>query len=60
MKYPARSRSACKQLIELAQELRGAWRHQPFRQEHRARLGHEQRGADTVSGHIADERVHAI
>ena len=60
MKIPGPVEVGMQQLVELAQKLTGARRHEPFRQEHRARLGHEQRGADAVPGHVADETVHAV
>ena len=49
-----------KKFVELAQKLSGARRDQSLRQEHRARLGHEQGCADAVAGHVADQAVYAM
>ena len=48
------------QIVELAQKLGRARRDQSLRQEHRARLGHEQGGADAMAGHVADQAIHAM
>jgi hypothetical protein len=54
MKYPA-PEVVVQEIVELAQKLGRARGSQSLRQEHRARLGHEQRRADAMARHVADQ-----